>query len=295
MTFKKGNIPYNKGKQRPEMLGDKNPSKRPEVRAKISKANKGHKWCWTTGKTKETDKRIAASAIKSSETNKKIFAEGKRKCWNEGLTAKIDERVAAQGKNTWNKDISKEEYLTHYENNKMWNTGLTKETSESIKLGAEKLSIIIKEQYEKGRISSFKGKTHTDKTKKILSLKASLRPHTNNNISKSGYREDLGHFVRSSWEANICRLLKFFGKEYKYEPQIFELTDILRYKPDIFIPKNNLYFEIKGYMTNEAKRKVHLFKEKYPELKLVVIEKEVYKKLYYQYGSLIPNWEFYKP
>lgn len=41
--FKSGIIPWNKGKKRPEISGDSNPSKRPEVRKKISEANHNNK------------------------------------------------------------------------------------------------------------------------------------------------------------------------------------------------------------------------------------------------------------
>lgn len=52
-AFKKGQIPWNKGIEWEEMKGDKNPSKRPEVRKKLSGVN-----ChlWKGGISKENDK-----------------------------------------------------------------------------------------------------------------------------------------------------------------------------------------------------------------------------------------------
>lgn len=54
-----------------------------------------------------------------------------------------------------------------------------------------------------------------------------------------GIREDLGHFVRSTWEANFARVLKFEGVEYIYEPRgmkcdflIPEWNEVVEIKPD---------------------------------------------------------------
>jgi len=51
--------------------------------------------------------------------------------------------------------------------------------------------------------------------RRILNGEIKLSPFAG--YSKYGFRKDLNHFVRSSWEANTCRILKFLGVEYKYE------------------------------------------------------------------------------
>lgn len=43
--------------------------------------------------------------------------------------------------------------------------------------------------------------------------------------SKSGFRKDLGHSVRSSWEANVCRILNKYNIVYEYEKHTFKLKD----------------------------------------------------------------------
>src|ERR1019366_2776041 len=40
---------------------------------------------------------------------------------------------------------------------------------------------------------------------------------------KGGYRQDLGHYVRSNWEADFARVLQWKKLEYKYEPETFEI------------------------------------------------------------------------
>ena len=55
--FKKGHIPWDKGMKRPDLLGDKNPSKRPEVVKKIKKSLEGrvHKQEWEDKRRKRRE------------------------------------------------------------------------------------------------------------------------------------------------------------------------------------------------------------------------------------------------
>jgi hypothetical protein len=41
--------------------------------------------------------------------------------------------------NPWNKNLHGKEYLNHYKDKKIWNTGLTKETDERVKKQSEKI------------------------------------------------------------------------------------------------------------------------------------------------------------
>jgi hypothetical protein len=108
---------------------------------------------------------------------------------------------------------------------------------------------------------------------------------------KTGIRKDLGHYVRSSWEANVCRVLKFLGETYEYEKHFFELDNSSRYLPEIFIPSQNLFLEVKGFWYEKEKRKFQLFKEKYPYIKIIVVDKPIYIRLKEEYSKIIPNWE----
>ena len=289
MTFKKGNIPWNLGK--PHLVGDKNPSKRPEVRKKISDAKKGCK-CWLTGLTKETDKRVQQLAENVSKTRNLLIQQGLLVPWNKGLTKKDDPRIAKQGKNPWNKGLYGEKYLQHFKNNQIWNKGLTKENNEKIKLMAEKEKETILKQFQNGRTAFMKGKTHTKKYKRDMSIKKSLFKNLNfKGNCNSGFREDLGIYLRSNWEANVCRILNFLKEPYEYEKYIFKLDDITRYKPDLYLPKQNIFLEIKGYLSEEANEKIQKFRKKYPNKKLIIIDRPVYSRLTEDYKDLIPNWE----
>mgnify|MGYP001558356273 CR=1 FL=1 len=78
---------------------------------------------------------------------------------------------------------------------------------------------------------------------------------------RGGLRTDLGHYVRSRYEANYCRILKLKSTVYTYEPETFHFEhEEMSYTPDIYIPKEDLYIEIKGWMSPKATKKIELFK-----------------------------------
>ncbi len=103
-----------------------------------------------------------------------------------------------------------------------------------------------------------------------------------------GIREDLGFYVRSSWEANFARILRYEGENFEYESVSFTLSDGKTYTPDFKV--GDVFYEIKGYMTETAKRKIFMFTEEYPGYILKVIDHEEYCKLKERFENLI-NWE----
>ncbi len=111
---------------------------------------------------------------------------------------------------------------------------------------------------------------------------------------KGGYREDLGHFVRSTWEANISRIWQAQGyiinKDYFYEPKCFVISRTT-YTPDFYFVLDNIYYEIKAYDTEEAKKKRIMTRKKYG-IKIVVIRKYTYLRLKDENSSMINDWEY---
>jgi len=79
--FKKGQVPWNKGKQRTEMLGDNNPAKRPEVRAKISLSKIGNKAKLGYKLSKESIRRVSEAKMGNRNPNfgKPMSIEQKKK------------------------------------------------------------------------------------------------------------------------------------------------------------------------------------------------------------------------
>ena len=89
------------------------------------------------------------------------------------------------------------------ETNDPWNKGLTKDDSTMANLIEKGRQTQIKNGKSKGMNNPMYGKlTH----------------------SKAGFRKDLGHYVRSSWEANFGRICKLLKLDYEYELQTFLLT-----------------------------------------------------------------------
>ena len=109
-------------------------------------------------------------------------------------------------------------------------------------------------------------------------------------LSNSFIRTDLQQLFRSSWEANVARLLNYKGIPWKYEERFFELKDGHFYLPDFFLP-NNIILEVKGYWDEQSRAKVSRFARDYPEYKLCILDEDMYQTLSALYGSTILGWE----
>ena len=110
---------------------------------------------------------------------------------------------------------------------------------------------------------------------------------------KMGVREDIGHFVRSSMEANYARILRVQGQAYEYEKTFFRLSNGTRYVPDFYLPEHDLYIEVKGWLNDNNKEKYKLFRDDYPDIKwkLLEIQSDEWKELSRKYAPSIPEWE----
>lgn len=122
--------------------------------------------------------------------------------------------------------------------------------------------------------------------------------------AKTGKREDLGGlFVRSSWEANICRYLIWLQKmgqiaRWEYEPDCFEFKTVKRgnrfYTPDFKVFERDgqfSYWEVKGWMDPDSKTKLDRMARHYPEVKIVLIEKAAYMEIKRKMFGLLEGWE----
>jgi hypothetical protein len=122
---------------------------------------------------------------------------------------------------------------------------------------------------------------------------------------KGGIRKDLGHYVRSSWEANVCRVCKYVNREYEFEKHRFEvIIDGVEatYCPDLFFPKNMIYYEIKGHAKSSqewvctcescvrGRKLVEETRKKYG-IKIILIGKYEYKRYIRWFSKKIETWE----
>ena len=142
-----------------------------------------------------------------------------------------------------------------------------------------------------------------------------LHQERNDNISKSkkgkplkggysrckgGYRQDIGHYVRSGWEADICRIFNHLGAEYDYESFSIQLDDkgvpvtwVIDFVDHDKILSHSGLIEVKGWWDPKSKNKVKLLKKQRPATynKVTFIGVKEMRQLIRKYSSIIPNWE----
>ncbi|MDP3779357.1 MAG: DNA polymerase III subunit alpha [bacterium] len=177
---------------------------------------------------------------------------------------------------------------------RVWNTGITTENNEIWRATAKKISqaltgVSLEQRY---------GKDRAEKIKKMISERSSGErnpmfgkpsPHR-----KGGFRHDLGFYVRSNWEADFARILNLHRIPFQYEPQRFKLTrpngEILHYTPDFYTPRDNKFYEIKGWMHDLDQEKINLFQEQYPQYDFVLINTTKFAELALRYKNMIA-WE----
>jgi hypothetical protein len=86
---------------------------------------------------------------------------------------------------------------------------------------------------------------------------------------RGGYKPHLGVSVRSGWENNVLLWLNHEGIKWEYEPEVFYFSEVKRgtkgYTPDIWLPKEKVWIEVKGYMSSVDKTKIKRFKKYYPD------------------------------
>jgi hypothetical protein len=137
------------------------------------------------------------------------------------------------------------------------------------------------------------GKHRSPKTE----FKKGERPYPDSGFKKGnipqwnkGFRADVGHSVRSSWEANLCRIFRNLGLPYKYEYKQFDLGQTT-FTPDFYFPNENFFVELKGRMTKRFMLQLVLMQKFFPDVKLEVIDEGTYKDLAHFWRERINNWE----
>lgn len=94
----------------------------------------------------------------------------------------------------------------------------------------------------------------------------------NNLLRENHYDEELGHIVRSSWEAKIGRMLKEAGHDYEYEVP-FELSNKKVYHPDFLVD----HITIDPHSGRFKKfKKFSRFHEEYDEYTFIILSPKDY-------------------
>lgn len=119
-----------------------------------------------------------------------------------------------------------------------------------------------------------------------------------------GFRKDIPHYTRSTFEANFARVLLHEGVPYEYEPTLFRLANGRHYTPDFrllanlreWVPKGLV--ELKGWRKNDgslpadADTKLAAVKEEFGEFVFpLALCDEAWRSIEKHYASLIPLWE----
>jgi len=120
------------------------------------------------------------------------------------------------------------------------------------------------------------------------------------NVQRGEYENSKGTmYFRSKWEANYALVLDFLVKhgeikswEYENKTFVFDKVEFgtRRYMPDFEITNNDggiEYHEIKGYMDGRSKTKLRRMKKYYPDIQLVLVEKDEYNAYKKQLGKLL--------
>lgn len=128
-------------------------------------------------------------------------------------------------------------------------------------------------------------------------------PQTKGRRGIGGKREDLNNkYFRSMWEANWARYLNWLIERgsilrWEYEPETFEFP-VKRgsrfYTPDfkVFNSDGSCEFhEVKGWMDQKSVTKLKRMEKYYPEVEIILVDKEVYRSVANKVGRLIKGWE----
>lgn len=122
---------------------------------------------------------------------------------------------------------------------------------------------------------------------------------------KGGIRKDIGHYVRSRWEANICRIYNLHKRPYEYEKYRFTVDvdgSQMTYSPDLYLPDKDLYIEIKGHARSarewicecdaclKCKKKMMSFKKIFKH-RIILIGRLEYHRLKKIFSGAINEWE----
>lgn len=138
------------------------------------------------------------------------------------------------------------------------------------------------------------GRKHSDAVRQHMSLGAQKRLRTKRETmhtsANGGFREDLGAYFRSGWEANFACILNLQNKQWSYEPKTFQLDTSLSYTPDFYIEDENAFYEIKGRWTDKARLQLDLMEKLFPEIVVRVIDSARYTQLKVEYQDKV-LWE----
>jgi len=225
---------------------------------------------------------------RSEETKRKISETCKGKSFTEETKKKMSE--AHEGKKR-----------------KPFSEGTKRKMSESHKGKYYSEETKNKMRIKRKGKAPYLGKHHTKETKeKISKMLTGIIPKNKqkggkwNNIQR-GYFNINGKeiFLRSKWEANYALYLDFLIKQkqiksWTYEKDVFIFEKIKfgtrSYRPDFKVYNLDgtiIYHEVKGYMDSRSKTQIRRMGKYYPEVKLIIIDRDIYGEIKKKLGKML--------
>ena len=106
----------------------------------------------------------------------------------------------------------------------------------------------------------------------------------------AGKRTDIDFHVRSKWEANYVRILRFLHQKFEYERHEFKFPverGTRFYLPDFYLPDKDQFVELKGYLDAKSKTQLSRFMQYHPDKAKRM--RVVIRKRFAGRGSLTPD------
>ena len=125
-----------------------------------------------------------------------------------------------------------------------------------------------KSESRQGKLNPIYGIGHTKETKEKMSRAFSngRKMGYNHHWGKGSYYDTPSQgrkWMRSGWEVKVANYLTDNAVDWYYEYEWLEINDGTRYLPDFFVPKENLYIEVKGRKKSVDMYKLELAMKKY--------------------------------
>lgn len=165
---------------------------------------------------------------------------------------------------------------------------------------ATRVNFSIQRRGKKLNLSDDQKQRRSDNSTRLMQ-KRMLTKGTMYSRSSAGWFDVGGQicFFRSSWEVNYARYLQWLLQrgeiqKWEYEPDTFWFESIRRgvrsYLPDFKVTEVSgvSYHEVKGWMDAKSKTKLDRMARYYPEVKLVLIEKNEYNSIL-KWESMFPD------
>jgi len=213
----------------------------------------------------------------TEEEKKKIRDSVHRAYATEEVKAKFRNRVAWNKGKAWSEKIRKEMSIRRKGKSNVALIGRPRADWVRKILSSSHIGIMQSEETKRKRSATLKGR-------------ATVPPERRNygpdhhNWGKPAYKGAgigkgsyclAGHYVRSTWERGVADYLYLNEIAYEYETHLFDLGDGLRFRPDFYLTKYDVWVEVKGYETERDAEKFSRFIKK--GHRLIIIDKHVWR------------------